>query len=152
MERKSLKAINYDLKSEKLKEFYPGKNHKKAWQDLKKFLLENGFKSRQWSGCVSKKAMTDAEIYTLIENSANKFPWLSKCTEKFDVTNVGRNFDLTPLLKAQSLVAEISHSAPDKTDTMEYYEAEIAKRQKQRQQLPHGEDIAIEKPKQDKER
>lgn len=48
----SKKAINFDLYDALLKKYYPSKNYKKGWTDIRKFLNQNSFKHRQYSGYV----------------------------------------------------------------------------------------------------
>ncbi|MEG0614123.1 MAG: VapD family protein [Oscillospiraceae bacterium] len=154
----SRKSIDFDLKQELLKQYYPRPKHslnpfyyKKAYADIKNFFTQNGFKHRQGSVYVSNDKLTIYDIQNIIDKAAEKLPWLDKCVAEIDVTDIGKTHSIKELLMQASFdISQKQHSAPDKTDTMEYYEAEIAKRQKQ--QLPHGEDLAIEKLKRDKER
>ena len=50
----SKKALNFDLNDSLLRKYYPSKNYKKGWSDLKKYFINNGFKHRQYSGYVFK--------------------------------------------------------------------------------------------------
>ncbi|MEG2814017.1 MAG: VapD family protein, partial [Oscillospiraceae bacterium] len=152
MQAKHFKAINFDLDTKKLKEIYDAKHYTKAYADIKKSFTQNGFKHRQGSGYKSDEKLTDAQLVDIIEKLFEEYPKIKDCINRLDVTNVGKDYDLLEIFNDKtSSIPIINMKAPDKTDTMEYYEAEINKRQKQRQQLPHGEDIAIEKSKQDKE-
>ena len=40
----SKKALNFDLNDSLLRKYYPSKNYKKGWSDLKKYFINNGFK------------------------------------------------------------------------------------------------------------
>ena len=51
----SKKALNFDLNDALLKKYYPSKSYKNGRTDIKKFLVQNGFNHRQYSGYVSKK-------------------------------------------------------------------------------------------------
>ena len=60
----SKKALNFDLSDVLLRKYYPSKNYKKAWSDIKYFLIKGGFRHRQYSGYVSKKRYFYVKNYT----------------------------------------------------------------------------------------
>lgn len=93
-EGKICKAFNFDLNIKKLKEFYPNSDYKQAYKDLKRFFKSNGFKHRQWSGYISEKPLSVSEVLDFTEQLWNKFPWLELCATRFDVTNIGKTYDL----------------------------------------------------------
>lgn len=99
MERKYYKALNFDLDTHQLKEHYPGRNFRHAYDDLRRFFKQHQFSHRQGSGYISDEKLTTADIYDLMDDLSQKFPWISSCVNKIDVTNVGRQHDLTELLK-----------------------------------------------------
>lgn len=49
----SKKAINFDLDDGFLKRNYPSNNYKKAWNDIRAFLVKSDFVHRQYTGYVS---------------------------------------------------------------------------------------------------
>jgi pemK-like protein 1 len=51
--RDSRKAINFDLSTNTLEELFDKGNTKKPYADIKKFMEENGFMHRQYSGYVA---------------------------------------------------------------------------------------------------
>ena len=91
------KSINFDLSTESLKKHF-GENTAPAYNSIKKFMLDNGFEHRQYSGYTSIKPMSDKQINLFARRLANKFTWLKDCTQKFDVTDIGEQYDLTHLL------------------------------------------------------
>lgn len=93
-ERKSKKAFNFDLCIKDLEEFYPNKDYKQAYKDIKRFFKANGFKHRQWSGYISEKPLSVSEVLIFAEKLWVEFPWLEQCAAKFDVTNIGRTYDM----------------------------------------------------------
>ena len=93
-----IKAINFDLDTNALKEIYPGKDYKQAYRDIKSFMLKNGFEHRQWSGYLSIKPMSMSEVSQITLDLSRKFAWLKDCVNRFDVTNVGKSFDFTELI------------------------------------------------------
>lgn len=106
---KKVKAINFDLDTKALKVYYPGKSYRQAYKDIKKFMLNNGFSHRQWSGYTSNEKMSDSDIQRLAKKLAKTFPWLKKCVNRFDVTDIGEQHDLTYLItgRAKGRVKEV---------------------------------------------
>lgn len=86
LEQIKIKAINFDLDTKKLKELNIPRS--KAYSQIKKFLLKNGFKHRQWSGYLSKEPMRGVKVIYIVESLSADLPWLSKVIREFDVTNV----------------------------------------------------------------
>jgi len=93
------KAINFDLDTNKLKKYYPGQNYIDAYKDLKKFFEYYDFEHRQYSGYVSKVSMKESDIDSIILNLGKQFAWLKLCVNKFDVTNVGKQYDMLKKIK-----------------------------------------------------
>ena len=57
MRTKYRKAINFDLDTRALRQYY-NKSRRNAYREIGKFLESKGFYHRQWSGYVSKEKMT----------------------------------------------------------------------------------------------
>ena len=96
MERKYYKAINFDLDTTGLKQYYP--RYQQAYYDLKNFFKSKGFSHRQGSGYVSDTKLSTADIVDIIDEMRKHFEWASTCVKKIDVTNIGIQYDLTGLL------------------------------------------------------
>lgn len=109
MERKYRKAINFDLDTRKLKTLYPGGDYHAAYYDLRRFFASHGFEHRQGSGYLSQAKLTSADIYDLMDDLSQAFPWLGSCTNKIDVTNISQQHDLLELLRP---------SAPDLAEAL----------------------------------
>ena len=95
--KKCIKAINFDLETKRVKEIFHSNSpyiYLKAYQLVSKFLKSNDFKHRQFSGYISSKKMSDAEILNIAYKLNDELPWFSKCVKKFDVTDVGEQHDL----------------------------------------------------------
>ena len=60
-------------------------------------MLANGFIHAQYSGYHSAKRMTDLEVIDVVERMRDELPWLGKCANHFEVTNIGTNSDLMHL-------------------------------------------------------
>lgn len=95
IEEKYYKAINFDLDTRRLKEYYPDKkNWRAAYKDIKNFFKENDFNHKQWSGYISNSPLTDMEILITAQQLKSNFPWTEQCIRSFDVTNIGEQHDL----------------------------------------------------------
>ena len=95
------KAINFDLSTDALKKHYPSKHYEGAYGVMGRFLVKNGFEHRQYSGYVSVQDVTNFEINKLISEMNENFPWMKKCVKFFDVTNVGKQYDMTHLFTGE---------------------------------------------------
>lgn len=96
-EAKHLKALYFDLRIKDLKEHYSQTNPKGAYALIQRFLTSHNFSHEQYSGYHSKHKTTDLEIFDLIREMSDAFPWLQYCVNHFEVTNVGANHDLMDL-------------------------------------------------------
>ena len=90
--KNSKKAINFDLDTKELLKHF--KNTHQAYSSIKKFMEENGFEHRQYSGYVSKGNISNAFVTMLTEKLNEKFHWLKDCVQKYDVTEIGETYDL----------------------------------------------------------
>ena len=94
-EYKRTYAINFDLDTHKLRQFYSNTNPENAYRDITRYMERNGFIHRQWSGYVSKKTMSKSDLFQFTTNLYNHFPWLIHCVNKMDATVVLKtSFDL----------------------------------------------------------
>ena len=94
MERKYLKAINFDLDTHLLSEYHPSGDYRRAYYDMMKFFKNHNFVHKQGSGYVSKVKLTTQDIYELISDLCEEYPWIIECVNEFDVTNVGVQYGL----------------------------------------------------------
>ncbi len=100
---KTKKAINFDLNDNLLKRYYPSKNYKKGWRDIKRYLENNNFIHRQYSGYVSKEAITMAEVGIIIDEMSYQIKWLKKCIKEFDVTIIGNEYSFIQRINNTSI-------------------------------------------------
>lgn len=61
-------------------------------------MLDNGFTHRQWSGYNSKEKLSNLDVQRFATKLSKSFPWLKKCVNRFDVTDIGEQHDLTYIL------------------------------------------------------
>ena len=96
---KTRKAINFDLNDNLLKNHYPSKNYKKGWSDIRRFLEDNHFQHRQYSGYVSKDYISMVDVGSVIDDMTIAFEWLKDCVTDFDVTIVGDEYSFIDRIK-----------------------------------------------------
>ena len=110
----SRKQITFDLRQGSLKRHYPHQEppqnaqyYKKAYQDIQRFMTANGFEHRQYSVYTSIDKLTTVDVVDLIERLASAFPWLSRCVNEIDVTNIGAQHSLKQMLEEASRPLDI---------------------------------------------
>lgn len=96
MERPKRKAINFDLDTETMKEYskYPI-----GYELLRVSFKKYGFEHRQGSGYISKDKLMSSDVTDVVRNIVKEQPWLSECVKKIDVTDIGKQHDLTAIVK-----------------------------------------------------
>lgn len=97
MERPKRKAINFDLDTNAMKErtIYPV-----GYELLRLSFEERGFYHRQGSGYISIEKMTHSDVNFIIKSITEENLWLADCVKRIDVTDIGKQHDLTAVVKA----------------------------------------------------
>lgn len=108
------------------------KYHNKAWGDIARFMKKNGFEHRQRSVYASLNPMTRAEVLVLIDSMVEKMPWLNKCLNAIDVTNIGRQHSLmqaveNSAIRLEAMEKESEKKTEEKGDTMSDWKRKIEK-------------------------
>ena len=98
IERRRRKAINFDLDTKKLNE-HGFVNTSPAYAKIRRAFGKLGFERRQYSGYVSVASITKKEAQDVAEAISLKLPWLSQCVQRFDITDIGNQYDLIIALK-----------------------------------------------------
>jgi virulence-associated protein VapD len=93
--RENRKSVNFDLDTASLIEVFGEKDRRRGYSEIQRFMVQNGFEHRQYSGYVSKERMSYAETYDLIKALKKQCPWLYRCTNKFDLTDYMAASDAT---------------------------------------------------------
>jgi cell filamentation protein len=98
------KAIYFDLDDNALKAAYPKPGYKRAWDDIKKFMVGNGFEHRQKSGYNSLNPLEFAEVLKIVRDLIKALPWLSQTDviQQFDVTEIGETHSLSHLFTEEN--------------------------------------------------
>ncbi len=99
MERGKRKALNFDLDTNEMKkrDMYP-----KGYSILGGALKKYGFEHRQGSGYVSKERLDSMTVARIVGKLTQEYPWLAECVNKIDVTDIGRQHDLTDVVRLYS--------------------------------------------------
>ena len=88
-------AILFDLDTNCLKECY-GKTYNGAYQEVRNFMLENGFKWTQGSVYFGDETV-DAVL--TIQKFARQCPWFKTCVKDVRMLRIEDNNDLSPAIK-----------------------------------------------------
>ncbi|ENJ8804212.1 vapd [Campylobacter coli] len=88
----SRKAINFDLSTKSLEKYF--KDTREPYSLIKKFMLENGFEHRQYSGYASKEPISNEDIFSIVLKISSKFTWIGSCIKEFDITEIGEQYSL----------------------------------------------------------
>ncbi|EJK6728717.1 TPA: vapd [Campylobacter coli] len=86
------KAINFDLSTKSLEKYF--KDTREPYSLIKKFMLENGFEHRQYSGYTSKEPIDERRVIRIVNKLTKKFTWLGECVKEFDITEIGEQYSL----------------------------------------------------------
>lgn len=91
-------AINFDLTIKQLEEFYSSEHPKRAYDELKRYMIKHGFSHRQWSGYISDNTMSKTELIDFTTALHEAFPWLLNCEKSMDATVITSIFDLKQMI------------------------------------------------------
>jgi virulence-associated protein VapD len=91
--------VNFDLDTKKLDAVFGTGKYRKGYALIKRYLENNGFEHRQWSGYRSLSAVSTIHIIDIINEMSRALPWFLSCAHKIDVTNIGREFDMIKTLR-----------------------------------------------------
>ncbi|MCL1990406.1 MAG: hypothetical protein FWG67_05890 [Defluviitaleaceae bacterium] len=89
----------FDLDTKALEKYYPTKNWRNAYEDIKKHMLDNGFEWQQGSGYHSKEGINLSKVDAIIDAMAEKQPWLHLAVRDMQVGDLpklhslNKNFD-----------------------------------------------------------
>ncbi|TLD80753.1 vapd [Helicobacter sp. MIT 11-5569] len=119
------KAINFDLYTDELKKSFL--DTREPYNQIKRFMLENGFEHRQYSGYVSKEPMSDRRILKMVRKLSKELAWISECVKEFDVTEIGEQYSLKETIqnmhsKAKIKEVELNQSNKFKAKFQEFKE------------------------------
>lgn len=94
--RPSKKAINFDLDTQKMGKTFS--RYTEGYGKIRQSMKKVGFNHRQGSGYISKIKMDTVDIFLIIDLLVKENLWLDGCVKKMDVTDVGRQYDVTKIV------------------------------------------------------
>jgi virulence-associated protein VapD len=100
-ESRQYKSINFDLSTERLRKVFGEGGRRKAYAQIQRFLTRNGFEHRQWSGYVTTERRLYTDIYVVLDGLKSRCSWLSRCTNRFDVTDFMAESDMLGYIVAE---------------------------------------------------
>jgi virulence-associated protein VapD len=100
---KRYKSINFDLDTKRLETIFGKNKRSSGYSALQRFLIKHSFEHRQWSGYISKSKLSYAETYVIIDDLLAACPWLSECTNRFDVTDYMAESDALDYIEAKGV-------------------------------------------------
>ncbi|MDR1014778.1 MAG: hypothetical protein LBL86_07360 [Coriobacteriales bacterium] len=92
--QKRRKAVNFDLDTATLRQFFGESGRRGVYARIGRFLKKHGFEHRQGSGYQSVSVMSEAEVNDTIVSLYEALPWMIDAVQKLDVTNIGVNYDM----------------------------------------------------------
>ena len=89
-------AFHFDLDTNVLRSIfgYEDTQYTKGYREVGRVLNELGFEHRQGSGCVSEEPISIFRAVDTAKILSKSLPWLKDAVKKFDVTEVGMQWDL----------------------------------------------------------
>jgi virulence-associated protein VapD len=107
--QKRFKAINFDLDTKKLKEAFGENRYRRGYSLIQRFMTKNGFVHHQYSGYISKSAMSYGDIYILVlDTMLTAHAWMIDCVNKFDATNVTSQSDMLNAIQNKTEVSAVN--------------------------------------------
>lgn len=95
----SMYAIAFDLDIEALNESYHNGSANNAYGDIKKFLIQKGFKSQQESVYFGNKDTVNAVTCIMaVQELARKYSWFSSSVRDIQMLRIEENSDLAPAI------------------------------------------------------
>lgn len=97
------KALYFDMRIKELAKYYSESNPKGGYARVKRFMNENKFEHEQYSGYHSEELLTDMQVLNLVFKMQKELPWVGKCMRKFEVSNIGDNYNLMQVFEEEPL-------------------------------------------------
>lgn len=128
MERPKRKAINFDLDTNIMKDhrLYPN-----GYELLRVSFKNHGFEHRQGSGYLSTGKLTSDQVYEIVEDIVKEQPWLADCVKKIDVTDIGKQHDLTAIVRQIATQAKQARQAEQAKQAEQSKESKFSSREDQ---------------------
>lgn len=101
------KALNFDLDTKKLKQYYPEKDWHRGYDEIRKFLEGKGFEHIQGSGYHSKGDLSSYQAVSVIYEMSSRYEWINFCVKSCEISNIPLSHDVTHIFdKAADKIME----------------------------------------------
>lgn len=91
-------AITFDLDTNCINENYSQGTYNNAYNDVRKFLLENGFKWKQGSVYFGDKDMDAVSCVVVVQKLGRKYTWFRDCVKDIRMLKIEEDNNLKPAL------------------------------------------------------
>lgn len=95
MDSAQKKRINFDLDTEALKKYYPGRDWHNAYYDVRSYFEKNGFEHIQGSGYHSVSPMSEIKAMAVLYQMTKELPWLNFCVRICTISDVPELYDIS---------------------------------------------------------
>ena len=89
------KQITFDLDTKVLKQILGEKKYTQAYNNIRDFMEDNGFKHIEGSVYVSSKGMSSVAVAETLDELKVKYPYLDKSVREIHQTDVGKSHSLS---------------------------------------------------------
>ena len=103
-------AITFDLDTNCLDKQYPQKNYNNAYNDVKNFLISQGFTWTQGSVYFGDDSITAVHCVNTIQKLVIKFNWFGYCAKDVRMLRIEENNDLMPSINTALELISSSNS------------------------------------------
>ncbi len=137
MGTKTRKALNFDFNTiliqENMSTLQIQSTYRKAYYDIEKYLLANGFEHVQESAYTSVEPISFQEVEDIIENIIQEMPYLKDAIKSMEVTSVGKTYEVTEILKNEHKIEIVNDEELYKLD--KNYGTKLSKNENKRRSI-----------------
>ena len=114
------KQITFDLDTKKLRENYNKGDWHHAYDDIKKFMLSNGFSWRQGSTYISNQPLEYRQVSKKIDRLIKQEEWIYESMRDCTMASIGKSFSLNSKFKNAIDVEKVPNIAIEVEEDIEF--------------------------------
>lgn len=92
-------AVTFDLEVSQLETHYRNSSYTNAWNDIQKFLTQNGFKWIQKSVYFGDETITAVKCVVVMQKLSKLYPWFPLSVKDVRMLKIEENNDLMPAIE-----------------------------------------------------
>ena len=92
-------AVTFDLEVSQLETHYRNASYTNAWNDIQKFLTQNGFKWIQKSVYFGDETITAVKCVVVMQKLSKQYPWFPLSVKDVRMLKIEENNDLMPAIE-----------------------------------------------------